>query len=256
MDKLTIVKIGGNILNKDVDLDDFLEKFKKIEGKKILVHGGGRNADLLLKQIGISPKMYEGRRITDAQTLQIVNMVYAGDINKKVVSLLQSKNINALGLSGADGNVILAKKRPIVDFDYGFAGDITCVKSENIITLLEAGFTPVFCSITHDGKGQLLNTNADTIAATLATALAKSYNLSLSFCFELNGVLEDINQKESVISKISETHFLQMQEQKTIVGGMIPKLLNALNAKKSGVKEVIICSKENILKPEAATEII
>ena len=256
MDSLTIVKIGGNILNKDVDLDDFLEKFKKIKGKKILVHGGGRSANLLLKQIGITPKMHKGRRITDVHTLQVVNMVYAGDINKKVVSLLQSKEVNALGLSGADGNVILAKKRPVTDFDYGFAGDIISVQTAHIIALIEAGFTPVFCSITHDGKGQLLNTNADTIAATLAAALAKDYDLSLRFCFELNGVLEDINRKESVISEISETRFLEMQEQQTIADGMIPKLFNALNAKKAGAREVIICSKENLLRPETATEII
>ena len=256
MDNLTIVKIGGNILNNDADLNDFLEKFKQIKGKKILVHGGGRSANILLKKIGISPKMHKGRRITDGETLRIVNMVYAGEINKKVVSLLQAKGMNALGLSGADGNIILAKKRPVIDFDYGFAGDIISIQTENIIALLEAGFTPVFCSITHDGKGQLLNTNADTIAATLASALANKYDLSLRFCFELNGVLEDINRKDSVISTISETQFLQMQEEKTIADGMIPKLFNALNAKKTGAKEVIICSKENLLNPESATEIV
>ncbi|MGK0365914.1 MAG: acetylglutamate kinase [Saprospiraceae bacterium] len=256
MDKLTIVKIGGNILNNSSDLDDFLEKFIQIEGKKILVHGGGRSANILLKQIGLTPKMHNGRRITDAETLRIVNMVYAGEINKKVVSLLQEKGLNALGLSGADGNVILANKRPVVDFDYGFAGDIISVQSENIISLLEAEFTPVFCSITHNGKGQLLNTNADTIAATLAASLAKKYALFLRFCFELNGVLEDIKQPKSVIPKISEPQFIQMQEQKTIADGMIPKLFNALNSKKAGVKEVIICSKENLLNPETATEIV
>jgi acetylglutamate kinase len=256
MDKLTIVKIGGNILNKEIDLDDFLEKFKQIKGKKILVHGGGRSANSLLKQIGITPKMHDGRRITDTETLRVVNMVYAGEINKKVVSLLQAKDINALGLSGADGNVILAKKRPVVDFDYGYAGDIIQVQVQNIFALLEAGFTPTFCSITHDGKGQLLNTNADTIAATLAAALAKDYDLSLRFCFELNGVLEDINRKESVISEISENRFLEMQKEKTIADGMIPKLSNALNAKKAGAKEVLICSKENLLRPKLATEIV
>ena len=256
MDKLTIVKIGGNILNNDIDLDDFLEKFKRIKGEKILVHGGGRSANILLKQIGLTPKMHDGRRITDRETLRIVNMVYAGEINKKVVSLLQAKDMNALGLSGADGNVISAKKRSVIDFDYGFAGDIISVQSENIVALLNAGFIPVFCSITHDGKGQLLNTNADTIAATLASALAKDYNLSLRFCFELNGVLEDINRKESVISEIPETRFLEMQREKTIADGMIPKLFNAFNAKKAGVKEVLICSKENLLNPDTATEII
>jgi len=254
--KLTIVKIGGNILNKDADLDDFLNKFKQIKGKKILVHGGGRSANILLQQVGISPKMHKGRRITDNQTLRIVNMVYAGEINKKVVSLLQTKGMNALGLSGADANVILAKKRPVVDFDYGFAGDIISVQNENIRALLEAGFTPVFCSITHDGKGQLLNTNADTIAATLAAALAKDYSVSLRFCFELNGVLEDIERPKSVISKISEQDFIRMQEQNSIVDGMIPKLYNALNAKKAGTKKIFICSKENLLNPETATEII
>lgn len=256
MDKLTVVKIGGNILNNNADLEDFLEKFKQIKGKKILVHGGGRSANILLTQLGITPKMHDGRRITDKETLRIVNMVYSGEINKKVVSLLQAKNINALGLSGADGNVILAKKRPVTVFDYGFAGDIVSVQSENIIALLEANFTPVFCSITHDGKGQLLNTNADTIAATIASALVKKYKVSLHFCFELNGVLEDIEKPESVISKISEQDFTQMQREKTIANGMIPKLFNAINSKKAGVKEVIICSKENLLNPKTATEIV
>ena len=256
MDNLTIVKIGGNILNKESDLDDFLEKFKKIKGKKILVHGGGRSANSLLTQLGIAPKMHKGRRITDAETLRFVNMVYAGEINKKVVSLLQAKGINALGLTGADGNVILAKKRPVTDFDYGFAGDIVGVQKEQITKLIEAGFTPVFCSITHDGNAQLLNTNADTIAATIAAALAKEYAVSLRFCFELDGVLKDINQPESVISEISEAKFSKMQEEKTIADGMIPKLFNALNAKKAGAKEVIICSKENLLQTETATEIV
>jgi len=256
MHKLTIVKIGGNILNNDIDLNDFLEKFKSIKGKKILVHGGGRSANTLLQQIGITPLMHKGRRITDKETLRFVNMVYAGEINKKVVSLLQAKNINALGLSGADGNVILAKKRPVVDFDYGFAGDIINIQQEHIVALIEAGFTPVFCSITHNGKGQLLNTNADTIAASLAASLAKHYEISLCFCFELNGVLEDFNQKDSVISEISETRFLKMQEEKTIANGMIPKLYNALNAKKAGASKVIICSKENLLYPKSATEIV
>jgi len=256
MDKLSIVKIGGNILNKAADLDDFLEKFKQIKGKKILVHGGGRSANVLLQEMGISPKMHQGRRITDSQTLRVVSMVYAGEINKKVVSLLQAKDINALGLSGADGNLILAKKRPVVDFDYGFAGDIVSIQKENISALLQAGFTPVFCSVTHDGKGQLLNTNADTIAATLAMALANDYDLSLRFCFELNGVLENIDQATSVISKISEVRFMQMQKEKTIADGMIPKLFNALNAKKAGAREVVICSKENLLQTELATEIV
>jgi len=256
MDNLTIVKIGGNILNKDVDLDDFLEKFKQIKGKKILVHGGGRSANSLLKQIGTTPRMHNGRRITDTKTLRIVNMVYAGEINKKVVSQLQAKGMNALGLSGADGNVILAKKRPVANFDYGFAGDIVSVQNESIAALLNAGFLPVFCSITHDGKGQLLNTNADTIAATLAAALAKDYDVSLRFCFELNGVLKDFEKKDSVISQISEQDFTQMQAQKTIADGMIPKLFNALNAKEAGAKEVFICSKDNLLQATTATEII
>ena len=245
---LNIIKIGGNVIDDDIQLADFLEKFAAIPGKKILVHGGGKIASRLAERLGIEAKMVDGRRITDEETLDVVTMVYAGLTNKKVVATLQKYSCDAIGLSGADGNVIKAVKRPVRDIDYGFAGDILAdsVNSLSIKKFLDAGFTPVFSAITHNGNGQLLNTNADTIASALATALSKLYDTSLIYCFEKNGVLSNVEDEYSVIETITAAQFETLKKQKVIYDGMIPKLDNAFDAINKGVKNVFIGNAINL----------
>ena len=248
MDTLSIIKIGGNVVDNQDVLDQFIDKFCKIEGKKILVHGGGVMASRLLKSIGIEPKMLNGRRITDYETLKVVTMVYAGWINKSIVAGLQAKGCNAIGLSGADANTIPANLRPKEPIDYGYVGDIDTAKinSESINKLLLNEFCPIFCAITHDSNGSLLNTNADTIASSIAVAMSEKYNVNLYYCFEKDGVLTDVNDNSSLIEEIDETYFQQLKLDGVIDGGMIPKLENAFNAINKGVTNVIITHALNI----------
>ncbi len=246
--ELVIIKIGGNVVDNPSVLSQVLADFAAIETKKILVHGGGKIADVLLKKLQIEPKKIEGRRITDEDTLDVVTMVYAGLINKKIVAQLQALDCNALGLTGADLNTILAHKRTKGNIDYGFAGDIDIINTEGLSGLLELAQTIVFAPITHDKNGQLLNTNADTIASTLAVGLSLKYDVTLKYCFEKQGVLSDVNDDNSVIPTISYEAFQQGKADGTFFEGMIPKLDNAFNAMKSGVKSVVICGTEGLLK--------
>ena len=245
---LSIIKIGGQVINDPNRLHQFLTGFSKIEGHKILVHGGGRKATELGRSLGIEAKMILGRRVTDNATLDIVTMVYAGLINKNVVAQLQSLGVQALGLSGADLNTIQSHKRIVKDIDYGFAGDIDQVNSKAIEQLLLIGAVPVFCPITHDKKAQLLNTNADTIAATLAAAMTDSHDVNLYFCFEKKGVLIDPNDDNSVISKLNLIDYQAFKKSEVISGGMIPKIDNAFMALNHQVKQVFICSPEAIIQ--------
>src|ERR1051326_3861462 len=205
MQKLVIVKIGGNVIDDEKELKKFLSAFAAVRGNKILVHGGGKIASELAKKLGITQQMVNGRRITDAETLKVATMVYAGLLNKQIVTLLQSEKNNALGLSGADLDVMRAEKRKNSAVDYGFVGDILPdgINAGMIAMLLEKNIVPVFCSLTHDGKGQLLNTNADTIASSLAVAMAKKFEVQLSFCFEKKGVLKNMDDEHSLISKMN-----------------------------------------------------
>lgn len=249
MEKVYIVKIGGNVIDNPAALEKFLTDFSKIAGQKVLVHGGGKLATDLAKQLNVPQEVVNGRRITDAETLKITAMVYAGLINKQIVASLQSKNVNAIGLSGADGNSIQSSKRKIADIDYGFVGDLD-VKSVNanfVASLLRLTIVPVFSAITHDGKGQLLNTNADTISAALAVALSGSYDVQLNYCFEKKGVLKDVEDDDSVIETITPVDYKQLLSDGIISKGMIPKLDNAFDAIQKGVKSVVIAHANDLL---------
>ncbi|WP_159948389.1 acetylglutamate kinase [Polaribacter septentrionalilitoris] len=240
MEKLSIIKIGGNIIEDETSLNNFLKLFSELEGNKILVHGGGKKATFIASKLGIESKMVNGRRITDAETLEVITMVYGGLVNKNVVAKLQSLNINAIGLTGADINSIQSDKRPVKEIDFGFVGDVKKVANHSIDKLIKADFTPVFCAITHDGNGQLLNTNADTIASTIAVAMSKIYNTSIYYCFELNGVLEDFNDKTSVIQQINTEKYQNLLANNIITDGMIPKIDNCFDALNNGVQKVHI----------------
>jgi acetylglutamate kinase len=246
MDKLIIVKIGGNIIDDEQKLSSFLKDFAAISGRKILIHGGGKLATRLAEQMKVPQQMVDGRRITDSETLKIVTMVYAGYINKNIVARLQANGCNAIGLSGADGNVILAHKRVHPTLDYGFVGDVDAIDSSLLGNLLHQGLTPVLAPVTHDRKGQLLNTNADTIAQEAAKALSRLYDIELIYSFEKNGVLLDINDENSVIKQISARYYSELKTEGKIFAGMIPKLDNAFSALNSGVKKVIIGKAEEI----------
>jgi acetylglutamate kinase len=249
MKKLSIVKIGGNVLDNAEDLEKFLADFSALEGAKILVHGGGKLATELAKQIGIEQTMVDGRRITDAETLKITVMVYAGLINKQVVAALQAKNTQAIGLSGADANVIQTTKRAIKQIDYGFVGDIDnkSVNANLLAKFLDLKLVPVFSAITHNGEGQLLNTNADTIASALAVAMAENYEVQLVYCFEKNGVLRNVEDENSVITTITKTTYKDLVNEGVIYKGMIPKLDNAFAAIENGVKAVRIIHANSLL---------
>lgn len=240
MDKLTLIKVGGKIVEEEEALNSLLADFSRVDGYKILIHGGGSLATKVATQLGIESRMIDGRRITDQETLKVVTMVYAGWVNKMIVARLQSLGINAVGLTGADMNVIRSVKRPVRTIDYGFAGDIEEVDANRLAMLLQQDIVPVMCPLTHDKQGNLLNTNADTIAAEIAKALAHLFDVNLVYCFEKSGVLRDEEDEESVISEIDHELFLQYKEQGVIRGGMIPKLENALNAIDCGVKQVVI----------------
>ena len=239
---LYIIKIGGNVIDNSENLYRFLKDFTALPGFKILVHGGGKVATQLSETLGIEAKLVDGRRITDIETLRVVTMVYGGLINKNIVAQLQRLGNNAIGLTGADGDFIRAKKRPVKTVDYGYVGDLdeNSVKAQNLVNLMNGGFTPVFCALTHDGEGQLLNTNADTIASALAVALAKYYPTTLIYCFEKKGVLKDINDEGSLIKEIDPKHYEELKKQQVIHSGMLPKLDNAFAAIACGVKKVII----------------
>ena len=237
---LSIVKIGGNIIENESELSKFLTLFSKIEDYKILVHGGGKKANQVLEKMGIAPKMVNGRRITDLESLDVAIMVYGGLTNKKIVAQLQALNCNAIGMSGADANAIQAHKRPVKEIDYGFAGDVDGVSNHTLNSILELGLTPVFCALTHDQKGQLLNTNADTIASELAIGLSTIFETTLYYCFELNGVLRDFEDKNSIIKNIESNTYKSLASEGIISDGMLPKMQNCFHALKNGVKEVRI----------------
>ena len=255
MTKLHVIKIGGKLINDPQELDKLLTAFSQLSAPKILIHGGGRKATELSKQMGLEVKMIDGRRITDRATLDVAVMVYAGLINKQIVAQLQTKNTLAIGLCGADGNMIQAHKRPVVDIDYGYVGDIEHVAGNRINKLFVAGFCPVFCAISHDQQGQLLNTNADTIASVVAQSMARSFEVSLKYCFEYLGVLHDIKNPDHTIDSISEDQLTKMQSDGTINAGMIPKLSNGIDAIKGGVHEVAICGVDNLVDLNNATQL-
>ncbi|MEM9142271.1 MAG: acetylglutamate kinase [Bacteroidota bacterium] len=238
--KLSIVKIGGNVIGNPEELSRFLGYFSQMEVPKILVHGGGKKASEVLKAMGIAPKMVGGRRITDAQSLEIIVMVYGGLTNKNIVAQLQANQCNAIGLSGADGNTISAHKRPVKDIDYGFAGDVDGTNPQTISQLLNAGLTPVFCALTHDGKGQLLNTNADTIASEVAIGMSGAYETTLYYCFEKKGVLREVTDKNSVIPHIDSASYKDLLTAKIIADGMLPKMENCFHALQNHVQKVCI----------------
>jgi len=246
MDKLSVVKIGGNVIEDATALQSFLNDFAKMQRPKILVHGGGKKATKMAEKMDIPVQMVEGRRITDAQNLDIITMLYGGKINKNIVAQLQALDCNAVGLSGADGNAIQAVKRPIKTIDYGFVGDVVGVNNNFFQLLLQGGYTPVCCAITHDQKGQLLNTNADTIAATLAQSLSQYFEVSLWYCFEKQGVLEHIEDNSSVIETITPEKYRKLKTEHVIHSGMIPKIDNCLIALQNGVAEVKIGAPEMI----------
>lgn len=238
--QLTIIKVGGKIVEEEETLQQLLKDFTAIPGAKVLIHGGGRSATKIAAQLGIESQMVNGRRITDAEMLKVVTMVYGGLVNKTIVSRLQAEGINALGLTGADMDIIRSHKRPVKDVDYGFVGDVDAVNGALLSDLIQKGIVPVIAPLTHDGKGNILNTNADTIAGETAKALAKYFDVTLFYCFEKKGVLQDADDDESVIPYINEEAFKQYVEEGVIVGGMIPKLENAFNAIHAGVNKVVI----------------
>lgn len=239
--KITVVKVGGAIVEDPQSLDQLLQNFAAIEGPKVLVHGGGRRATKVATSLGIESKMVNGRRITDAEMLEVVTMVYGGLVNKNIIAQLQSKGVNALGLTGADMNIIHSHKRPQKNgVDYGFVGDVEHVNGFALRNIIEQGITPVMAPLTHDGKGNMLNTNADTIASETAKALARFYDVTLIYSFEKKGVLSNPEDDESVIPTITLQDFEQYVANGTVAGGMIPKLENALAAVDSGVSQVII----------------
>jgi acetylglutamate kinase len=237
---LTVIKIGGNIIDNPSELNQFLSDFSSIEGHKIVVHGGGKLATKMAESIGLKPQLIDGRRITDAPMLDVAVMTYAGTINKNIVAKLQAHNCNAIGFSGADGNLIQSQKRNHPTIDFGFVGDVKKVNSELLQALLSIGISPVFCAITHDNKGQLLNTNADTIASEIAISLSAIFEVSLIYCFEKQGVLADSEDENSVIKNINENDYADLLENKAIHSGMIPKIDNCFYALKNGVNKVIV----------------
>lgn len=241
MEKLTIIKVGGKIVEEPDKLAMLLADFNKIEGHKLLVHGGGRSATKLAERLGIESHLVDGRRITDAATLEVVTMVYAGLVNKTIVAKLQALNINALGLTGVDMNLIRSEKRPVKDgVDYGYVGDVKEVNAHLLGSLIAQGVVPVIAPLTHDKQGNILNTNADTVAGEVAKALAKLFEVTLIFCFEKNGVLLDENDDDSVISSMNTELFAELVQKGIVQGGMIPKLQNSFEAIDAGVHEVVI----------------
>ena len=246
MEKLVLIKVGGKIVEEENTLRQLLKDFAAIEGHKVLVHGGGRSATKLAAELGVETKMVNGRRITDADMLRIVTMVYGGLVNKNIVAKLQALGVNALGLTGADMNLIRSEKRPVKEVDYGYVGDVKEVNAELLAGLIKQGIVPILAPLTHDNEGHLLNTNADTIAGEAAKALAKYFEVTLMFCFEKKGVLMDENDDESVIPEINREAFKKYVDEGIIQGGMIPKLENAFQAIDAGVRRVVITQASEI----------
>ncbi|MGV3641342.1 MAG: acetylglutamate kinase [Adhaeribacter sp.] len=246
---LNVIKIGGNIIDDEVKLQAFLADFARLSGPRILVHGGGKIATEVARGLGIEAQLVEGRRITDADMLRIVTMVYGGLVNKDIVAKLQALGTMALGLTGADANIIPARKRPVKTIDYGFVGDIAegAIQVKPLRGFLDLGLTPVLAPLTHDGEGNLLNTNADTIASAVAVALSSEYRVKLTYCFEKKGVLADIADEDSVIHRIDPETYQALKADGTIVQGMIPKLDNAFAAIGAGVESVYICHADQVL---------
>jgi len=240
MKTIKVIKIGGNIIDDAFSLKNFLLEFSNINGPKILVHGGGKLATKMAEKMQIEVQMIAGRRVTSLETLDVITMVYAGKINKNIVAELQSNGCNSIGFTGADGNTIIAKKRPVKEIDYGFAGDVISVNTSVLETVLNNQITPVFCAMTHNGNGQLLNTNADTIAAELAIEFAKKYPTELYYCFEKNGVLLDVNDTTSVVETLNKERYQELLKNKVIADGMLPKLNNCFEAIEKNVQKVSI----------------
>ena len=248
---LTVVKIGGNVIDNAEALDAFVHDFACLSSPKILVHGGGKLATHLSQRLGIETRMVQGRRITDRETLDVVTMVYAGLVNKTIVAKLQAEGCNAVGLSGADANVIPATKRNPEPVDYGYVGDIHAdeMNVSFIKTLLDSGITPVFCALTHDGKGSMLNSNADSVASSVAVSMSKKMPVDLIFCFELLGVMRNIEDEDSLVPEIDEAVYARLREEGIVQKGIIPKIDNAFSAIRQGVERVVIKSSGNLNEP-------
>ena len=255
MSKLNIVKIGGNVIENSKLLESFLKDFANLKGDKILVHGGGKEASKLAEKLGVNVNIVDGRRITDSSSLEVITMVYGGRINKFIVAKLQGLNCNAMGLSGADGNSIIGVKRSIKEIDYGFVGDIDKINTSLFKLLLQNKIIPVCCAMSHDGNGQLLNTNADTIASVLAIELSKLYDVTLSYCFEKKGVLTIEESGQKLLELITPTSYTKLKSRGIINSGMIPKIDNCFNALKSGVEIVKIGSPKIINGNEPHTKV-
>ena len=254
-DKLTIIKVGGKIVEEPQSLNALLNDFAAIDGFKLLVHGGGRSATAMASQLGIETKMVDGRRITDAEMLRVVTMVYGGLVNKTIVARLQALGVDALGMTGADMNIILSKRREVKTVDYGFVGDVEKVNAQALASLLRAGIVPVIAPLTHDGLGSLLNTNADTMAGETAKGLASIFDVHLVHCFEKAGVLRDENDDNTVVGEITRQSYASLREEGIVTGGMIPKLDNAFDAIDAGVAEVIITKASALDNLSAGTHI-
>jgi acetylglutamate kinase len=239
-EKITVIKVGGKIVEEQESLNNLLDRFAAIKGNKVLIHGGGRSATRIAAQLGIESQMVDGRRITDAETLKVVTMVYGGLVNKNIVACLQARGINALGLTGADCNIIKAHKRPVDKVDWGFVGDVERADGNMLSKLIAQGITPIMAPLTHDGAGNMLNTNADTIAAETAKALAPYFDVTLTYCFEYPGVMRNPDDESSIIPLIDSNSYKQLIADGTVSGGMIPKIDNAFNALQGGVSKVII----------------
>jgi acetylglutamate kinase len=250
MQDLFIIKVGGNVIDHEPFLRSFLAAYASANVKKILIHGGGKIATRLGDKLGIVSNYVNGRRITDEATIDLVTMVYGGLVNKKIVATLQSQHCNAIGLTGADANIIPAVKRPVTDIDYGFVGDVKAgnIDAGLLALLINNGLHPVIAPLTHDGNGQMLNTNADTIASSLAIALSAHFNVRLIYCFEKKGVLQDVNDDDSVITLITRTIYRQLKEEKRLFDGILPKIDNAFAAIDAGVKEVLIGDAKDLLQ--------
>ncbi|APU66889.1 acetylglutamate kinase [Christiangramia flava] len=250
MKQLKVIKIGGKLIEDEGKLADFLNDFAKLKGPKILVHGGGNMATEIAGKLGYETKMVDGRRITDENSMAVITMVYGGLINKNIVAKLQNRNVNAIGLCGADGKAIVSKKRPVKEIDFGFVGDIENINSEFILNLLEQGITPVFSAISYSETGELFNTNADSVASEIAVAMSKEMETELLYCFEKKGVLADIDNETSIIEKIDAEEYQSLLEQKVISDGMLPKLHNCFQAIEKGVQTVRL-GDMHLLRPES-----
>lgn len=254
-EKITVIKVGGKIVEEQKSLDNLLDSFAAIEGKKILIHGGGRSATRIAEALGIESRMVNGRRITDSETLKVVTMVYGGLVNKNIVAGLQARSVNALGLTGADCNIIRAYKRIDAEIDWGFVGDVDSVDGAMLAKLISEGVVPIMAPLTHDGNGHLLNTNADTIAAETARAISPYFEVTLTFCFEHPGVMRNPDDSASLIPQIDSSSYKELLADGIISGGMIPKIDNAFNALKGGVSEVII-TRADAIDGKSGTHII